>query len=176
MKTLYFAQCLHHEENDGKNSELFYLILRNRASQKVGQKKPEFVSKIKFPYFIIKIHQTDWFQLIKCISITLIAMSLKIIPGTGRKETKGIPVPNYIALSLVQYQDNFSVLIVTFFNLGLDIQITAIPNCRLQSFFFSFFCHAKTSCVSNLRIFFFFFSFSIYDVSPLSLPVYRNIN
>ena len=59
MKTLYFAQCLHHEENDGKNSELFYLILRNRASQKVRQKKPEFVSKIKFPYFIIKIHQTD---------------------------------------------------------------------------------------------------------------------
>ena len=59
MKTLYFAQCLHYEENDGKNSELFYLILRNRASQKVGQKKPEFVSKIKFLYFIIKIHQTD---------------------------------------------------------------------------------------------------------------------
>ena len=42
-----------------KNSELFYLILRNRASQKVGQKKPEFVSKIKFLYFVIKIHQTD---------------------------------------------------------------------------------------------------------------------
>ena len=68
---------------------------------------------------------------------------LRLYLYTGRKETKGIPVPNYIALSLVQYQDNFSVLIVTFFNLGLDIQITAIPNCRLQSFFFSFFCHAK---------------------------------
>ena len=72
---------------------------------------------------------------------------LRLYLYTGRKETKGIPVPNYIALSLVQYQDNFSVLIVTFFNLGLDIQITAIPNCRLQSFFFSFFCYAKTSCV-----------------------------
>ena len=68
---------------------------------------------------------------------------LRLYLYTGRKETKGIPVPNYIAPSLVQYQDNFSVLIVTFFNLGLDIQITAIRNCRLQSFFFSFFCHAK---------------------------------
>ena len=67
---------------------------------------------------------------------------LRLYLYAGRKETKGIPVPNYIALSLVQYQDNFSVLIVTFFSLGLDIQITAIPNCRLQS---SFFCHAKTN-------------------------------
>ena len=44
MKTLYFAQCLHHEENGGKNSELFYLILRNRASQKVGQILKKFLS------------------------------------------------------------------------------------------------------------------------------------
>ena len=79
-------------------------------------------------------------------------MSLKIIPGTGRKETKGIPVPNYIALSLVQYQDNFSVLIVTFFNLGLDIQITEIPNCRLQSFFFPFFATPKSLASSLDKI------------------------
>lgn len=124
MKTLYFAQCLHHEENDGKNSELFYLILRNRASQKVGQKKPEFVSKIKF------LNNID------------LPCPLRLYLYTGRKETRHSCSKLYCS-KLGTISRQFLRVDCNLFNLGLDIQITAIPNCRLQSFFFSFFCHAK---------------------------------